>query len=106
MATSAFPGLGAAVPQHTLCSSQAKLLPHPGQILCFPGLPLSSSNPTLRTSLNGHVTYIALAVTLFGINFSLSTIPVALHFFFFLRKVAISPLIVVIYRMLLFGTSV
>ena len=105
MATSAFPGLGAAVPQHTLCSSQAKLLPHPGQILCFPGLPLSSSNPTLSTSLNGYGTYIALAVTLFGINFSLSTIPVALHFFF-LRKVAISPLIVVIYRMLLFGTSV
>ena len=83
MATSAFPGLGAPVPQHTLCSSQVKLLLPPRQILCFPRLSLSSSNPTLRISLNGYLTYIALAVTLFGIDFSLSTIPVALHFFFF-----------------------
>ena len=106
MATSAFPGLDATVPQHTLCSSQVKLLLPPRQTLCFPRLPLSSSNPILRISLNGYLTYMALAVTLFGIDFSLSTIPVALHFFFFLRKVATSPVIVVIYRMLLFGTKV
>lgn len=88
MATSDFPGLGAIVTQHTLCSSQAKLLLHPKQILCFPGLSLSSSNPTVGISLNGYVTYIALAVTLFGTNFSLSTF--LLHFIF-LREVAISP---------------
>ena len=88
MATSDFPGLGATVTQHTLCSSQAKLLLHPKQILCFPGLSLSSSNPTVGISLNGYVTYIALVVTLFGTNFSLSTF--LLHFIF-LREVAISP---------------
>ena len=89
MATSAFPGLGATVPQHTLCSSQAKLLLRPKKILHFPWLSLSSSHPTrpLRISLNCYLTQAALPVTLFVSNFSLSSIPVALNFIF-LRKVA------------------